>query len=180
METLVQYALPVKGRRDGIHHFDFQIDRSFFKHFENSPIRECTIDLKLELDKRPGMLVLQFDFSGSVRAECDRCLEEIDLPVSGSQQLLVKLTSEPGREEAEVVYMDPEESSLQVAQYIYEFIVLALPMIRVYDCENDPEAQCNPEMLAYLQQQEEEAEEIQPVNNPLMDELKKLNLDNTN
>lgn len=174
METLVQYAIPVKGRSDGIHHFDFQIDRSFFRHFEHSPVRDCAIDLKLELDKRPGMLVLQFDFSGSVSSECDRCLESIQLPVSGSQQLLVKLSSEPGREEAEVVYMDPEETSLQVAQYIYEFIVLALPMIRVYDCENDPESPCNPDMLAYLETNEEDAPSG---HNPLMDELKKLNLD---
>jgi uncharacterized metal-binding protein YceD (DUF177 family) len=176
METLVQYALPVKGRRDGIHHFDFQIDQSFFKHFENSPIRDCAIDLKLELDKRPGMLVLQFDFSGTVQSECDRCLEHIHLPVSGSQRLLVKMSSEPGLEEADVVYMDPEESSLQVAQYIYEFIVLALPMIRVYECEDDADAPCNPEVLAYLRQEEAEKEEEQPDNNPLMEELKKLNL----
>lgn len=177
METLVQYALPVKGRRDGIHYFDFQIDRSFFKHFENAPIRDCAIDLKLELDKRPGMLVLQFDFSGTVQSECDRCLENIDLPVSGSQRLLVKMSSDPGREEAEVVYMDPEASSLQVAQYIYEFIVLALPMIRVYECEADADAPCNPEMLAYLQREEEaEQEEKRPADNPLMEELKKLNL----
>ncbi|HQU61037.1 MAG TPA: DUF177 domain-containing protein, partial [Saprospiraceae bacterium] len=189
MDPLIQYSIPVKGLRNGIHQFDFQIDRSFFDNFENSPISDGDIRLHLEFDKRPDMFVLQFDFEGTVRAECDRCLAEINLPISDSQMLLVKFSLEEEVDEAEMVYISPETIKLNVAQYIYEFICLSMPMIKVYDCESEAVRPCDDDMLRYLsnsqeqeqeapaeaEEEEQESKEEKP--NPIWDELKKLSND---
>ena len=110
-------------------------------------------------------------FSGTVKADCDRCLAKIDLPLSDQQRLLVKFSVEQELEEAEVVYIHPETQQLNVSKYIYEFICLAMPMIKVYDCEEEENRPCNEEMLGYLDHEEEEKTD----SNPIWDELKKLN-----
>jgi len=110
MKPLIQYSLPVKGLRKGTHQFDFQIDSAFFEHFEGAPVSDGNIELTLLFDKRPNLYVLDFQFSGTLKTECDRCLAWIDLPVSGEPRLMVKFSTEADREseEADVVYIDPE------------------------------------------------------------------------
>lgn len=171
MDALVQYSIPVKGLGNGIHQFDFQIDKTFFTNFKGSPVGAANIELVLHFEKRPDLFVLQFDFKGTVKTECDRCLAQIDLPLSGSRQLLVKFSEEGIKEEAEVLFISPGTQKLNVAKYIYEYICLALPLIKVYDCEQDDNAPCNLEMLEYL---ERETEREGSTANPAWDELKKL------
>lgn len=169
MDALKQFSIPIKGIQNGVHQFDFQLDTAFFEAFEDSIIKEGFFDVKLEVDKRPDMFVLVFSFEGTVKTACDRCLEIIDLPVEGSEQLLVKLAETPS-EEAEIVYITPTLTSLNVAKYIYEFINLSLPLIKVYDCENDTPRPCNDNMLDYLEPDDNEEK-----SNPIWDALKDLN-----
>ena len=180
MDPLIQYSLPVKGLRPGTHQFDFQIDVAFFRQFENSPVSDGNIALTLQFDKRPNLYVLYFSFSGTLKTECDRCLAWIDLPVADEQRLLIKFSTEADQEpeEADVDYIDPETQHLNVAKYIYDYVILAMPISKVYDCENDESPACNQEMLQYLEigaedaAPEAEAEAI----NPIWEELKKLNV----
>ena len=172
MDPLVQYTIPVKGLREGIHEYTFQVGKDFFRHFEQSPIKDGNLELDVQFDKRPDMYVLQFDFKGTVRTNCDRCLEEIDMPLVDSQQLLVKFSENEEPEEAEVIFIPRETQLLNVARYAYEFICLAMPLIKTYDCENDDNPACNQEMLKYLENKPAEPDEE---TNPVWDELKKLN-----
>lgn len=175
MDALISYTLPVKGLGIGIHRFDFKIDQLFFEHFESSPIREADIDLHLDFDKRIDMYVLDFHISGTIRTDCDRCLAPIHLPVSEDYQLIVKFSYDPGEAEAEIVYVSPDIEQLNIAQYIYEYVVLSMPMIKVYDCTEDDPVPCDEEMLDRLEAEEEE--DATP--NPIWDELRKLT-DNDN
>ena len=174
METLNQFTIPLEGLKDGMHQFDFQIDRGFFNHFEQSPIQEGNFDLKLFFDKRPDLLVLTFDFKGSFSTNCDRCLEAIELPMKNSEQLLVKYAEAPS-EEADVVYIERGTQQLNVAKYAYEFICLSIPMIKVYDCEEDENPPCNQAILDQLYNEEEVEEE--ETKNPVWDALKDLKKD---
>jgi uncharacterized metal-binding protein YceD (DUF177 family) len=181
MERLVEFSIPVSGMGNGIHQFRFSIDDFFFSNFEGSPVESGAITVLLEFDKRPDMYVLDFNFEGTVKTECDRCLAPIDLPVSGREQLLVKFSLEDESENAEVVYVHPEIKKFNVARYIYEFLILAIPMIRVFACETLDPRPCNDDMLTYLEesassdrQNEGQAQE----DNPIWEELKKLSGDN--
>ena len=177
MGGLLEYSLPVKGLGNGIHQFRFQVDASFFKHFEESPVAAGRVEVTLDFDKRPDLYVLDFQLEGVVRTECDRCLAEIDLPIADQQRLLVKFSEEEEIEDAEVVFISREATQLDVSRFVYEFIILAMPIIRAYDCENDENRQCNEELLRYLQGEEEKREEPTGTN-PIWEELKKLKNDN--
>lgn len=150
MDALKPFKIPIKGLKPGIHQYKFDVDRLFFSHFEGSPIEEGNIKVTLKIDKRPEMLVLDFDFEGKTATNCDRCLANIQLPIIGQHQMVVKFTEIEKEDDEEVIYLTWEAPELDVARFIYENIVLSLPMIKVYDCEEEENPPCNDEMLDYL------------------------------
>jgi len=172
MKALIPFRIPVSGLQDGHHQYDFTVGRDFLAAFPDTPVEEGDLQVHLDFYKRPAMFVLEFTVEGTVRAACDRCLETIDLPVAGEHRILVKFSEEERAEEAEVIYVSPTLEEFNVAPYVYEFVVLSLPIVKVYECEEDENAPCNEEVLSYL----EESENVEPgeeTPNPIWDELKK-------
>ena len=55
---------------------------------------------------------------------------------------VVKFSDEVHEYDGEVMWMLPGEDRVELAQYIYESIVLSLPYQRVH-----PDGECNPDML---------------------------------
>jgi len=175
MDGLIEYAIPVKGLGNGIHEFHFRIGEDFFSHFEGSPIKKGNVEVDLTFDKRTDMFVFIFSFEGKVQTECDRCLVGIHLPIGGEERLIVKFSLDNQEEDAEVIYVNPEVPKINVARYIYEFIILAIPIIKVYDCEAEDNPPCNEEMLGFLEINEYPEEEKKDTSNPIWEELKKFN-----
>ncbi len=172
MEALDQFSIPVAGLRDGLHEFDFSIRDDFFQHFENSPVKLGQIDVHLRFEKQPAMFELDFAIEGFVVTACDRCLEDFNYPITDRQQLLVKF-DEKEWEDADVVYISPGTQKLNVAKYIYEFINLAVPMVKTHDKAGD---RCDPEMLKFLDRKEAGGEKS--ASNPAWDALRDFNLEN--
>lgn len=156
MDPFLAYSIPIQGLKTGIHQFKFRLDREFFRHFEGSPIEDGLVEVALQLDKRPDMLVLDFTFSGHNHTTCDRCTADIRLPFEGERQLLVKYGNAEGEEEDEVVFISREAPSLNIAPFLYEFAILALPITNTYDCQSEKDPPCNFEILKYLEQNAEE------------------------
>ena len=78
--------------------------------------------------------------------ECNRCLDPFFLPVADEQRLLVKF-GEPNEEDPDVIYIPYGTTQLSVAQYLYEFILLSIPLAPTHEDANEA---CNPEMVKYL------------------------------
>ena len=169
MKALIEYSIPIKGLNPGVHQYSFQIGSEFFENFANSLVEDGDLHVNLSLEKRPDLYVLDFLIEGTVQTECDRCLVTIDLPVSCNEQLLVKMRVPDAKEEAEVVYIHPDTQQLSVAQYIYEFISLAVPMVKIYNCQEESPQPCDQEMLKFLNSEDSSNESA---GNPTWDALK--------
>ena len=135
MESFKEFSIPISGLEDGIHHFDFTLGNEFFKHFERSPIKGGVVSARLSLDKRPSMLVLGIQISGTIDESCDRCLANINLPIEGNYRLVGKYGE--GEEDIDVFYLSREDVELNVASYLYELSCLAVPISKTYDCQNE-------------------------------------------
>lgn len=174
MDAFVAYSLPIQGLKTGIHHFKFELDKAFFAQFEDSPVQDGKVHFDLELDRRPDMMLLQFTLSGYVKTECDRCTADIHLPLEDEQQLIVKFADEDlETEDEEVIFLHRDAPEFNVAKYLYEYVVLALPITNTYDCENDPNPPCNFEVLKHLN-----PEQNDPSSGSVWDSLKDLKNDN--
>jgi uncharacterized metal-binding protein YceD (DUF177 family) len=173
MDARVPYTLPIKGLQDGTHTFDYEVDAAFFATFTDSPVQEAAITLAVRLDKRPSLLVLDFDFVGTIGTPCDRCLADIHLPVAGNNRLLVKYgeDSDEGDDE-DVVYIARDTSQWNIAQFVYEYILLAVPLIKTYDCAADDPQPCDLETLERLEADAADEAPETPEDNPIWDALK--------
>jgi len=152
-----KYTISYMGLKEGSHLYDFEIERSFFNVFENSEIQDGQIKIALELEKKPNMMILNFGWEGMVKVECDRCAEVFDHPVRGEQELYVKFgqkTTDDSEELSElddVVVLQMNESKINLAQFIYEFIILSLPLKKVHGEDTDGNSLCNKEVIQKLE-----------------------------
>jgi uncharacterized protein len=169
MNAFVAYSIPIKGLKQGLHQFKFSVDSAFFALFEGSPVETGVVDFDVSLDKRSDMLLFDFELSGYCKAECDRCTAQINLPLEDSRQLIAKYGDDEGEAEDEVVFIDREASDFNVAKYLYEFTVLALPITNVYDCQDEPNPPCNFEVLKHLGTEDDDEQKPS-----VWDELKNL------
>ena len=69
---------------------------------------------------------------GEVRAYCDITNEPFDLPVDGALELVVKFGDAYNDEDDEVLVLPHGEHQLNIAQYVYEMLVLAVPSKRIH------------------------------------------------
>ena len=85
------YTIPLSGLKEGQHTFDFEIGNEFFEEFEESEIKEGSLNAVVEMGKRSSHLDLLIRISGTVQICCDRCLEMFPWTLECSNRLLVKI-----------------------------------------------------------------------------------------
>lgn len=152
MKGLREFEIPYVGLKLGVHKFEYDIDAQFFKHFEESLIKECKVKVKLEFEKKETFFIANFFIDGSVKVECDRCLIPFDKEIFGDYVCYIKFAEDPTKmnDEPEVIYIGREETIIDLSQLIYEYVNLCLP-IQKMGCEKPgQEPQCNKEVLKYL------------------------------
>lgn len=151
MNYLDQYLIPVSGIKPGNYSFDYRIDRSFFKEFEYSEIKEGDVQVHLVMEKEERLIHLRFSLSGYVKVPCDRCFEVMDQPVSGEEDLIVKFGAD-FHEESDIVQIIPEgENQFNIAPFIYEYIHLLIPVRRVHPEDDQGNSACDPEVISRLE-----------------------------
>ena len=136
------YAIPYKGLKSGSYNFDFQVDNALFEAYDCEEVRGGDCQVRVKLNRAETMLELNVSIKGEVICECDRCLEDCPVAIDYNRDLVVKFSDEIDEYDGDVMWLSPAEDSLDLTQYIYESIILALPYQRVH-----AEGECNPEML---------------------------------
>ncbi len=132
MKQLKEYTIPFVGLKQGLHQFEYQIENTFFEHFEYDDFNAAALKVNLEFNKKTTMFELRFKASGTVNVNCDLTNEPFDLPIQNELFLVVKFGSEYNDENEDILILPHGEYEINVQQYIYELIVLAMPPKRVH------------------------------------------------
>ncbi|MDA3881550.1 MAG: DUF177 domain-containing protein [Prolixibacteraceae bacterium] len=150
MKHLMKYEIPFKGLKEGRHGFDFQIDNKFFEQFENSEVQVGQVDAIVTLTKQSTMLILDMTVRGNVELMCDRCLDNYMQSIENESRLIVKFGVETEELSDEIVVLEQDDHQLNVAQYLYELVILGLPIKHVHPENEKGESACDPEMVKKL------------------------------
>ena len=78
------------------------------------------------------MLELNFKHKGTVHVPCDSTGEMFDLPVKGKLRLVVQFGDEFNNDNEELLILPHGEHQIDISQYIYEMIVLSIPLKRIH------------------------------------------------
>jgi uncharacterized protein len=181
MNYLDRYRISFGSLTSGEHEFEFEIDDKFFEQFENSPVQKGFVDVLVTLNKKDHLLLLDFTMEGSVTVACDRCGEPLDVEIAGFSELHVKFGEETGEAAEDVIVISPKEHELNVAQFIYEYVVLLIPMRNVHEEDDKGNTACNPEMIKSLnkfiiREAEEKKDKEDKDVDPRWDMLRNINL----
>lgn len=175
MNNLKKYLIPFVGLKIGKHQFDYQIDNTFFKNFDYDEFNDVSVKVDIVLEKKSTMLELEIKHKGTVNVPCDVSGEEFDLPIKGKLKLLVKFGDAFNDDNEELLILPHGEFQVSVAQYIYESIILSVPLRRIHPGVKDGSLSHVIDKLESLSPQENKKEEQQ--NNdidPRWENLKKL------
>jgi uncharacterized metal-binding protein YceD (DUF177 family) len=167
-----EFNIAYKGLADGLHRYQWTLDDRFFAAFEGSEIHGGEVNVTLELEKSAAGLKLSFAMDGRVRVECDRCAEECEMPVEWEGGFRVRFGDEKVDFDGELMWLGHGEGEFGVAQYLYESVLLALPLKRTH-------ADCAPAGVRFISEEEferaERGSEMQKMaDNPEWQKLKEL------
>jgi len=162
----MEYVIPLNGWASGEREYRWQVDNKFFQKFDNTEILDAVVEVEARAVKSGHYIGVDLDIQGSVTVACDRCLEDLKLPVEAHPAFSVKFGEEDAMEEEmregarEILILSASDTELDLSQAIYDYVCLSLPMQRVH-----PEGECNPDTVRFLSH-EPENEEAGETNSP--------------
>lgn len=176
MDKIRVYDVSFSGLKQGKHTFEFNISQAFFDLFEfEQDFRNPDVSIILLLEKHSTFLELNLEAKGEVSVICDVSDEEYAQDIQGDMELVVKFGHEFDDSDDEVWIIPEGESSLNIAQLIYELILLNIPIKRVNPNLDSKQAQKALNLLEkYAPKASEENLSEDKSNDPRWDTLKEL------
>ena len=98
------------GIKPGVYTYEMLLDDTFFKSFENEEIKGGRVHFDVKMERNERVTMLTFVFQGEVKTECDRCLGEMTVNVSGEERLNVRFSDSEVSDDEQVVIL-PEEAA---------------------------------------------------------------------
>ena len=144
MSKFEQYNIVLKDISEEKKVFEFVLDDAYFKKIDSPEVQHGTINAKVVVQKLTGSFELTFTLEGTIILACDRCLDDMEQPISYKEKLSVKF-GDRFDEVDEVVIVPEFEGAINVAWFLYEFIVLNIPMKHVHAA-----GECNKTMVSKL------------------------------
>lgn len=170
---LKEFDIPFSGLKLGKHHFEYQIDKAFFDSFDYDEFNASSVHVDVILDKMSTVMELEMRAKGTVNVACDITNEPYEQPVEGSLELVINFGEAFSDEDDEILVLPHGEHQFNIAQYIYEMIVLSMPSKRVHPGVLD--GSLDSEMLRKLQElQPKEQSDKTEKTDPRWDALRNL------
>ena len=146
---MASLTIPLNGLPAGKTVFSWHAGKEFFGRFDNADILDADLSVEAVVEKSGASIGVDCVLEGTLTVPCDRCLEDLRLPVRAE----VLLRAKPGEGEPaceaeggrEVVFYSAEEGVLDLSQTVYDYALLALPLQRVHE-----EGACNPDAVKHL------------------------------
>jgi uncharacterized metal-binding protein YceD (DUF177 family) len=123
--------------------FEYEIGDDFFADIDGL-IQRGNIHSTVVCRSAGEVFKFQIHSVGTIIVPCDRCLADFELRIETTNDLNVKLGDEYA-DEGECVIVPEANGYLDLAQFIYEFIALSMPMT----CCHEP-GKCDDTMMREL------------------------------
>jgi len=170
-----EFEIAWQGLKPGPHTYVYDIDDVFMQEQEvDDTFKDWNVKITLGFDKHESFFMMHFDIDGLVTVPCDRCGDEFRLKLWDEFNLVVKLLGEDSEkieDEDDVVFIPRSETVIDISNWLYEFIMLSVPLQHLHPDKENGEPGCNPAALNLLDKLSETTE---PIKNPLWQGLEKI------
>jgi len=132
MKPLKEFTIPFIGLKIGTHHYDYKIEKAFFEYFEYEDFNDANVKVDVILLKNTTLLELNFKISGTVNINCDITNEPFNQNIENEFDLVVNFGDEYNDENIDILVLPHGAYEINIQQYIYELIVLSVPIKRIH------------------------------------------------
>ena len=128
--------------------FSFNIKDKFFDTFPSSEVKHADISATAALSRDIEKISLNLIITGEInKLPCDICAENISLEISAETNIIIKKTNERLFSNDEIYYIQKTDNKIDLAQLIFELIVLNVPKKRKHPVNKEGNSTCNKEMI---------------------------------
>jgi len=163
MSKFEQYNIVLKDIDNEIRVVEFDLDVAYFKKIDSPEVQKGNVKAKVSVQKKFSLYELQFALDGTILIPCDRCLDNMEQPIHYKEKLQVKFGN-TFSEEDEIVIVPEADGGINVAWFLYEFIVLNIPIKHVH-----PTGECNKTMVVKLKKHITRQKDDDDDNNTVVD-----------
>ena len=141
---IAAYSINIVGLSNKEHHFQYEFGGEFFRKYGTDIVSEGKFLVDVLLTKHETFIEAEFKISGAAHLTCDRSLEPFDFPIESKNKIVFKYGDEYQEITDEIIIIPRDTATLELGQYIYEFIALAIPLKKLHpkfqdDAEDESE-----------------------------------------
>lgn len=111
---------------------EFEGNDDFFEALDQELIQKGNFKAIVVLNKNETMIQMMYKITGSVELTCDRSLDLFDFPVDITQKMILKFSDHNEEITEELVLIDRNTQYINVAQDIFDFIGLQIPIKKLH------------------------------------------------
>ncbi len=139
LDALKTYQIDLKSLPLGtVQDFSYTLGNEYFRHIGNEQeIKQGNVNVSLSVLRTSSVFEMEFHTEGAVTVPCDYCLEDMEIHIETDNRLVLTFGKKYTEADEQHITIPEEESKINVAWYMYEFVALAIPMKRVHkpgDC----------------------------------------------
>ncbi|NLA64235.1 MAG: DUF177 domain-containing protein [Bacteroidales bacterium] len=142
-----QYKIDLKNLPNETTTYSYVLDQKFFDTIDHEEVRKGNVKAELSVRRTVDAYEFNFHLFGTIQIPCDRCLDEMSQEIDATDRLVVKLGEEYSEDSDELVTIPQDEAAINIAWYLYEFIVLDIPIKHVHE-----QGKCNKAMVSKYRQ----------------------------
>lgn len=127
-----EFSVNILGLSNKVHQFEYQLEDKFFEHYGRDIVSTGSFKVEVALDKRETFIEANFIIEGQAQLICDKSLESFDFPLKLDRKIVFKFGEEEKEISDEILIIPRDKASLELGQFIFEFISLAIPLKKVH------------------------------------------------
>ena len=89
------YDIDLKNLTPGVHEYDYLLENKFFVDIDGTEVQKGKVNVHVSVKKSSLMYELNFKINGTVLVPCDRCLDDMEIPIDTKNRLFVKCYNIP-------------------------------------------------------------------------------------
>lgn len=164
------FGINIIGLSNRVHQFEYEFGDEFFRFYGSDLASAGKLCANVTLNKHETFIEADFIIKGKVNLVCDRSLEPFEHPVNSSHRIVFKFGDHDEEITDEIVMIHRDTATLEIGQYLYEFILLAVPLKKLHPRFQDEEAENTEGGIIYTSGDDSTA----PEGDPRWEILKKL------
>lgn len=144
------FRIPAHSSSTEVREYDFELNDSFFAHFEYGEIEKGSLTASLGVIYSSRQVQINLSIKGMVLLQCDRCLDSYEEVIDARYVLFGKYGNLVDQDDLDVFWIPEDRNYIDLVPFLFDYINLSLPLKKIHPADENGESLCNEDMISRL------------------------------